>query len=81
MVMIVGIRGVDYINKSGNQIKGVSLSVNYPYPKEQGIGYRCAEHFVSGAVPSQFKLGEAITLTFEPGFNGTQKCTGAVYAK
>lgn len=78
MVTILGMKQLDY-EKNGRRIFGVKLSVSYQYPKNEGIGYRVAEHFIAGADVGQFKLGEALTLTFEPGYGNTQRCTGVIY--
>ena len=77
MQKVIGIEKVDYNNKQGSHVLGVRIFVTSPI--SEGVGDKCNAYFISGAKFSDLKCGEILTLTFEPGFNGSMKCTGVIY--
>lgn len=75
---VVGIEQVHYTNKEGRIIHGVRLFCLEPLPSPH-IGSRSIENFINGADASDFRLGEYVTLLYEPGYGNRFICKGVLY--
>lgn len=75
---LVGIEDASYTAQDGRFIVGSRIHVVVPF--QDGSGYKASNYFVSKMRPSDFHLGDILTVTFDVGVSGKARCTGVIYA-
>lgn len=77
---IIGVKNVNYKRSSdGRQVTGCELQIASEMSPSEGVGFLVSSVFLFERNASEFPLGEILTLTYSPGFNGQPRCTGAIY--
>lgn len=67
MSKVVGKQILDYVNKSGNRVQGVSLFLTYPTEKVEGVRTETAYVGIKAEgyeTAKNLKLGDEVKLTY-----------------
>lgn len=77
---IIGVKKVDYQRTSDKKrVTGCELQIASEMAPSEGVGFIVSNVFLFERDYSEFPLGEILTLTYSPGFNGQPRCTGVIY--